>query len=80
MIDRYDIQPEGLGEINIDEDDNGEWCQYEDVKKLESENKKLQKQIAECYKYLSHGDMCDYVLGKGKCTCGLYTLKDTKEL
>jgi hypothetical protein len=32
MIDRYKITPEGLGEINIDKDDNGEWVLYEDVK------------------------------------------------
>lgn len=31
-MQRYKITPEGLGEINIEHDDNGEWVRYDDIK------------------------------------------------
>lgn len=31
---RYSISPEGLGEINIDSDPNGEWVLFDDIKEL----------------------------------------------
>ena len=34
---RYNIGPVGLGEINIEEDDKGEWVRFEDVVKLTDE-------------------------------------------
>ena len=30
-ITRYNVTPEGLGEINIDEDKNGEYIKYDDI-------------------------------------------------
>ena len=31
---RYNIYPEGLGEINIDMEDDGEYIKYDDIKPL----------------------------------------------
>lgn len=34
MLKRYKIFPGGLGEININEDENGEWVKYSDISLL----------------------------------------------
>ena len=33
-MNRYDIKPEGLGEINIDLSDNGDWVRFDDIEHL----------------------------------------------
>ena len=38
---RYDISPEGGGEINIEPEFDGDWMRYDDYKALEEQNKKL---------------------------------------
>jgi len=47
-MQRFNIRPEGLGEINIDEEENGEWVRHDDVVDLLSvaeENKTLKERV-----------------------------------
>jgi hypothetical protein len=47
QIARYDISPEGLGEINIDSSPNGEYVAYEDVSNVLASNQKLIGELVE---------------------------------
>ena len=33
-MNRYNIKPEGLGEINIDLSDSGDWVRFDDIEHL----------------------------------------------
>ena len=43
-IPRYHISPEGLGEINIDDAEYGDWVEYDDVKQLLEEIERLKEE------------------------------------
>lgn len=47
QIARYDISPEGLGEINIDSSPNGEYVAYEDVSNVLASNQELIGELVE---------------------------------
>ena len=40
ILNRYNIKPEGLGEINIDLSDNGEWVRVDDIEHLLTDSQK----------------------------------------
>ena len=41
-MNRYDIKAEGLGEINIDLSENGDWVRFDDIRHLISGTKKTE--------------------------------------
>lgn len=53
-MNRYDIKPEGLGEINIDLSDNGEWVRFEDIEYLlvDAQKTSSNSDYAECAKII----------------------------
>lgn len=52
-IQRYNIKPEGLGEINIDEDTNGDWIRYNDIQQSDAEKQELIDMLKRCSTLLS---------------------------